>query len=639
MNVMASPPDTDSAGAQARLVAISGPLTGEVLPLTAGGARIGRDSANDICLPDLALSRTHCTISMTAGTWCICDSQSSNGTFVNGVQVTDYQLNDRDRITLGGSVFLFVLNAHPATIPPLLEGPIEPATRLPVEDTIYLRQSAELPTTARAEHDLRALLQISTTLNRIASEDELHGQVLELLAGSLPAEQVAVVVVGADGDSRIVDARQRAGAPSVPVSQTVVTEALEQRAGLLTCAGGSNGGPHADSVVTAAGESIVCVPMVVRDRALGALYLTTSRANAFDTDHLQFATAVANVAAIVLDNLRHVAWLHRERARLQQDLEGDQSLVGRSAAMQRIYAVVAKVARSDATVLITGETGTGKELIARAVHFNGARAKRPFVAINCAALTESLLETELFGHERGAFTGAMTQKKGKLEVADGGTVFLDEVGELAPALQSKLLRALELREFERVGGTRPVRVDIRLISATNRKLPDDVAAGRFRSDLYHRLHVVDIDLPPLRERRDDIPALANHFVERFARKSTRPLRGIAADALKYLTAYDWPGNVRELENTIERAIVLGASDYITRDDLPDTVLQLPASGDLESPRFHGAVRQAKVGVIVEAFHEAHHSYTEAARLLGLHPNYLHRLIRTLDMKSILEPDR
>jgi len=633
--VMAPPPDPQTPNAQVRLVAISGPLSGEVFTLSPGGVRIGRDASNDICLPDLSLSRAHCAIGIADGTWRICDSQSSNGTFVNGAKVTDQPLTDRDRITVGGSVFLFVVNRHPGTIPPLLDRPAEPATRLPVEDTIYLRQTLEAPSAARAEHDLRALLQISTALNRVTTEAELNGRVLELIAGPLPAEQLALVAVGAEGDSRIVEARQLAGRPAVPVNQTIVTEALEQRTGLLTGGEGSIAQPLADGVASAM-ASVLCVPLVVRDKALGALYLTTNPAKAFDTDHLEFATAVANVAAIALDNLRHVAWLQRERARLQQDLEGDQSLVGRSAAMQRVYAIVAKVARSDATLLITGETGTGKELIARAVHFNGARAKRPFVAINCAALTESLLETELFGHERGAFTGAMTQKKGKLEVADGGTVFLDEVGELAPALQSKLLRALEVREFERVGGTRSVRVDIRVISATNRKLSDDVAAGRFRSDLYHRLHVVDIDLPPLRERREDIPALASHFVERFARKSARPLRGIAADALKCLTAYDWPGNVRELENTIERAIVLGGSEYIMRDDLPEALLQLP---DIEAPRFHGAVRQAKVDVIAEAFREAHHSYTEAARLLGLHPNYLHRLIRTLDMKSILEPDR
>jgi Nif-specific regulatory protein len=636
---MVSSPDPHSTGAEARLVAISGPLTGDVLPLPPEGVRIGRDPANDICLRDPVLSRAHCTIAWTDGTWRVSDSHSSNGTFVNGAHVTEHLLNDGDRIGLGGSEFLFVRNTHHATIPPLLERPIEPATRLRVEDVVYSPQPAGPPATTRAERDLRALLEISTRLNAITTEDELCGQLLALLSESIAADQLALVVVGADGETRIADARQADGSPSMPVSETVVADALAQRAGLLACGGTGTAGAQAGGVMTGAMESILCVPLVVRDRALGAVYLTANRLNAFDADHLQFTTAVANLTAVVLDNLRYVAWLHRERARLQEDLEGDQSLIGRSAAMRRVYAVVAKVAQSDATVLVTGETGTGKELVARAVHFNGPRAKRPFVAINCAALTESLLESELFGHERGAFTGAVTQKKGKLEVADGGTVFLDEVGELAPALQSKVLRALELGEFERVGGTRTVRVDIRLISATNRRLGDEVAAGRFRADLYHRLRVVDIHLPPLRERREDIAALASHFVERFARKSARPIRGIAPEALKCLIAYDWPGNVRELENTIERAIVLGASDYIVRDDLPEALLELAASSDVESPRFHSALRQTKIDVIAAAFREAHHSYTEAARLLGLHPNYLHRLIRTLNMKSTLESER
>ena len=443
-----SQPDPQSTSAEARLVAISGPLSGEVLPLAAHGVTIGRDTSNDICLSDLALSRAHCTIDAADGTWRIRDAQSSNGTFVNGAQVSDHQLRNSDRIELGESVFLFLLNPHSTTLPALLpEGPREPATRLRVDDTIYFRQSADPPATERAEHELRALLQISTTLNQLTTEDDLHRQLLDLLGTSLPAGQIALFTVGADGDRRIVDARQLGGSPAVPVSETVVANALEERASLLTRA------------AAGAAESVLCVPLVVRDRALGALYLTTSRPQGFDDGHLEFATAIANVAAIALDNVRHMAWLQRERARLQEDLVRDHSLVGRSAAMRRIYDLVARVTRSDATVLITGETGSGKELVARAVHFNGARGKRPFVAINCAALTESLLETELFGHERGAFTGAVAQKKGKLEVADGGTVFLDEVGELAPALQSKLLRALELREFERVGGTRPVRVD------------------------------------------------------------------------------------------------------------------------------------------------------------------------------------
>jgi len=287
-------------------------------------------------------------------------------------------------------------------------------------------------------------------------------------------------------------------------------------------------------------------------------------------------------------------------------------------------------------VLITGETGTGKELVARSVHMNSARAKRPFVSVNCAALTDTLLETELFGHERGAFTGAVAQKKGKLEVADTGTVFLDEVGELPPALQSKLLRSLQEREFERVGGTRPVRVDIRLIAATNRDLATDVAAGRFRRDLYHRLNVVQIAVPPLRDRPDDIPLLANHFLRRFARKAPRPVRGISPPAMTYLSKYEWPGNVRELENTIERAVVLGASEYLEPEDLPEVLLDAAHTPVTALPRFHEAVRAAKTQTVVDAFRESHGNYTETARLLGLHPNYLHRLIRHLNLKSILE---
>ena len=620
----------------ARLVAISGPLSGEALPLPERGATVGRDSSNDICIPDAALSCAHCTIDTADGVWRIRDAQGSSGTFVNGAQISDHLLADRDHIQLGESIFVFMLNAYAPTIPALLEQPLEPIAHLWVDDKAFLRPVAQPSVSPRkAAHRLRVLLEISTTLNLLTTEEAVNRQLLDLLARAVPADQVAVVAVGRDGDSRVVGARQVGQGAAVPVSQTVVRQALEQRTGVLTR--GDDDAVLADPSGNEPQRSIMCVPMVVRNRALGALYLTTTRRNAFDGEQLEFATAVANMAAVALDNVRHVAWLHREPVRLQEDVEHSHNLVGQSAAMKAVYELIGRVAKSDATVLITGETGTGKELVARGVHLHGARATRPFVAINCAALTETLLETELFGHERGAFTGAVAQKKGKLEFADGGTVLLDEVGELAPSLQTKLLRAVQLREFERVGGTRSVRVDVRFMAATNRSLRDDVAAGRFRSDLYHRLNVVEIHMAPLRERRDDIAMLASHFVERFARKSARPIRGISPEALKYLMAYDWPGNVRELENTIERAIVLGSSDHIMPDDLPDALLQLPtACGD--GPRFHLAVRQAKIDLILEAFREARRNYTEAARLLGLNPNYLHRLIRNLDIKSTLEPE-
>jgi Nif-specific regulatory protein len=318
----------------------------------------------------------------------------------------------------------------------------------------------------------------------------------------------------------------------------------------------------------------------------------------------------------------------------------DHNMVGESSAMRDMYRRIARVAPTDSTVLITGESGTGKELVARAIHRNSPRAQKPFVAINCAAITETLLESELFGHERGAFTGAIAQKKGKLETAEGGTVFLDEIGELSPALQSKLLRVLQEREFDRVGGTTCVRVDFRLLAATNRDLGEAIAAGLFRRDLYYRLNVVSLALPPLRERREDIPLLASWFIRRYADKAKRPVAGFSADALACLTMYEWPGNVRELENAVEHAVVLGLDPIIARDDLPDAVAEAGASATAgarpAAAHFHDTVKQTKKDLIVRAVEEANGNYSAAARLLGLHPNYLHRLIKNLQLKTTLE---
>jgi Nif-specific regulatory protein len=300
--------------------------------------------------------------------------------------------------------------------------------------------------------------------------------------------------------------------------------------------------------------------------------------------------------------------------------------------------MIARLAPTDSTVLIRGESGTGKELAARALHRNSARAGRAFVALNCAAITETLLESELFGHERGAFTGALAQKKGKLEVADGGTLFLDEVGELAPTLQAKLLRVLQEREFERVGGTRTLKVDVRIIAATNKDLQQAISTGAFRPDLFYRLNVVSFEMPSLRERREDISVLAAHFVRKYAQKFKRRVSGLSPEATECLRAYDWPGNVRELENAIEHAVVLGSTDTILPEDLPDSVLDAapPTPAGRTVAPYHEAIKQAKRQLIVRAFEQAAGSYTEAARLLGVHPNYLHRLIRNLDLKPDLK---
>jgi len=311
-------------------------------------------------------------------------------------------------------------------------------------------------------------------------------------------------------------------------------------------------------------------------------------------------------------------------------------IVGTSSKVGELLDLIKRVAPSSSTVLIQGESGTGKELVARALHKNSPRAERPLVAINCAALTESLLESELFGHEKGAFTGAIARKKGKIEMAEGGTLFLDEISELAPGMQAKLLRALQEREFEPVGGTRSVKVNVRVIAATNRNLQEAVQSGQFRDDLFYRLNVVSIVTPPLRERREDIPALAESFIAKVSGKYRTPLKALSAEALAHLMRYEWPGNVRELENAIERAMVLGSTLEIRPEDLPQIVFEA-GTADERAEGFQGAVKENKKQLVLQALEKAGGYYVDAAKILGLHPNSLLRLIRTLGLRSVSGP--
>jgi len=290
--------------------------------------------------------------------------------------------------------------------------------------------------------------------------------------------------------------------------------------------------------------------------------------------------------------------LKQENRLLSQELQERfkfGNIVGKSKLMRQVYEIIEKVAQTRASVLITGESGTGKELIARAIHFNSPRSDKPFVSVNCSALPETLLESELFGHERGAFTGAVTRRKGRFELAHSGTLFLDEVGDMSPALQVKLLRVLQEMSFERVGGTATLQVDARLVTASNRDLKREVELGRFREDLYYRLKVVHINVPPLRERRDDIPLLVHHFLRKVAKANGLPVKKVSPEALKYLYQYDWLGNVRELENVIERAVILCDGDEIRPEDLAEELFQKrlapitdrPWEEDLKGPELIG----------------------------------------------------
>jgi transcriptional regulator with PAS, ATPase and Fis domain len=379
------------------------------------------------------------------------------------------------------------------------------------------------------------------------------------------------------------------------------------------------------------GETELAVPLFLRELIAGVIYL--KRAASFEEADFQLVTAISQIASVALENAFHLEWLQSEVKRLEQDLELESDLLGDSAQMHDLRGRIARVAPSDTTVLILGESGTGKELVARAVHANSPRALKPFMAISCAALPENLLESELFGHEKGAFTGAFAQKVGKLEAAKGGTVFLDEIGEIPLPMQAKLLRVLQQREVERVGGMRAIPLDFRLIAATNRNLEEAIRAGSFRQDLFYRLNVVTLHTPALRSRSEDILPLAQHFLARYGEKCGRKIVGISPEARTLLRSYEWPGNVRELENAMERAVVLGSADMILAEDLPETLAEShppPACGLL-----HDAVNGAKRAVVQRAFEQANHDHEEAARLLGVHPNYLYRLIKNMALQPVL----
>jgi len=317
----------------------------------------------------------------------------------------------------------------------------------------------------------------------------------------------------------------------------------------------------------------------------------------------------------------------------QQHIYRLEQIVGASGALQRVLDVVKRVAKSNTTVLVRGETGTGKELIAGAIHHNSLRASRNFVKVNCAALQENLLESELFGHEKGAFTGADKQRIGRFEQADGGTLFLDEVGDMSPNTQAKILRVLQEHEFERLGGTRTIRVDVRLVAATNRNLATMVASGQFREDLYYRLNVVSVDMPPLRERKEDVPALAEFFVRRFSGELKKKIDGFTPDALKLLMRYNWPGNIRELENAVERAALLTDERLIAATDLRLGDQPSGDSGDqqpvVKLPPTGIALEEIERQALVEALKMSNWVQKDAAELLAISPRVMNYKIKTL----------
>lgn len=479
---------------------------------------------------------------------------------------------------------------------------------------------------------LTALSEIAATVNSLREPSKLLTTVLEIAMKRLDAERGFIFLEDKDIEAGFSvrtyrnfteDELEGLVGEEGQASGSVVRAVLQSgEPELLYEASADDRYGSTESVVLQQIQSIACVPLRLKNRQIGAIYLDSrTRRGLFTRESLPFLKAFADQAAVAIENAELVQALREENRRLRTEVQrvhGFEGIIGQSARMRDVFETVSRVLDTDATVLLGGESGTGKELIARAIHYSGHRKENPFVAIFCGSLPDDLLESELFGHKKGAFTGAVADKKGLFELADNGTVFLDEVGDLSPKLQTALLRVLQEGEIKRVGDTQTRKVDVRIISATNKDLNEEIADRTFREDLYYRLNTISIDLPALRHRRDDIPLLAAHFLDRYATGSRSHLKGFAPEALDALRNHRWPGNVRELENTVERAAVLARGDLISVADL-----RLPSQDDELVFDPDMTMKEVERRHVLSALEHNDNNVSQTANQLGVSRRWLH----------------
>lgn len=488
-----------------------------------------------------------------------------------------------------------------------------------------------MPTSTGESQQLATLVEVSQTLaGTLHLETALQGvlEILEHRHGMGPGMVMLLrdasselTVVGAHGLSAAgMQARYRVGegitGRVVESGKPIIVPQVSHEPMFLNRAG-QRRNLHTQE------RTFICVPVMINRRPVGALGVDLSFKKERDYDReLTFLQVVSSMIAQAI-NIHHLVEAERQRLRdenlhLREELRTRYdfaNIIGHSSRMRQVYEQITQVAAASTTVLIRGESGTGKELIAHAIHYNSPRAKQPFIKVSCAALPETLIESELFGHEKGAFTGAQGLKKGRFELANGGTLFLDEIGDLSLTTQIKLLRVLQEREFERLGGTSTLKINVRLVAATNRNLEQAISEGAFREDLYYRLNVFSLFVPPLRERKDDILLLAEHFLDTYARAHGKPIKRIATSAIDMLAAYHWPGNVRELENAMERAVLVCEGSVMHGYHLPPTLQTAEGSGTVLRTSLAEAVEAFERDLIQDALKTAHGNRAKAAKLL------------------------
>lgn len=624
--------DPHLSGSPYWLVAESGPLRGQSIELHEGETAIGRDPNNGVAILDSALSRRHFLIKRTGDKFFVRDLGSRNQTFLNGRPVQqEIRMSEGDILRAGSSEFRFLRHlpmTQSLTSFPLDVNDTHSIILRPAESR-YLAPGPVAPS-GRELRDLSGLLRFARSIASVRDMESLESNVFEAVREMTSAEQGALILVD-DSDGSIVAERtwSRSGGVTRPVSRMILNRVIQDGVAMLVRDVPAEISGSESLVVTSV-RSLVAVPLAKS----GVLYLDShSPLHRFDQQDLELAAAIGNITALSLSNLRIIESLVSENARLREDLGLTHDLVGDSEPIRQVLQHIARASAADSNVLVLGESGTGKELAARAIHFNSDRAIRPFVAINCASIPETLIESELFGHEKGAFTNALMQKKGKFELAQGGTIFLDEIGELSTPLQAKLLRVIQEREIERLGGSKPIKIDVRLIAATHRDLKDMVRHKTFRQDLFFRLNVIPIRMPALREHPEDIPVLAAYFLEKFRKRTKRRVTGIAPKARDLLCRYEWPGNVRELENAIERAVVMGVTDVMVPEDFPELLETVGLDLSDRPDSLHAVLTEAKRRAIQRALEQAGGSQIEAAQLLDIHPVHLSKTIKALGLRT------
>jgi transcriptional regulator with GAF, ATPase, and Fis domain len=625
---------------------------------TADVVRVGRAEGNDLVLPDELVSGEHVRIVFGGDRYLLRDLRSTNGTAVlraesrialddgNGREVA---LQPGDVVELGGGDSVVRLSVT-----------IAEDAESDVARVLAMRKIDELgPAESAIERDgnrLRALYEVQ---KRIGGAGDLNDVLVAICDGAfslLPGATHVTVVLREDEEGAPsyvpivtrVRGQQGPATQPIPVTRSVFRKVVSERAAVIA-ADAPREVAQTESLMGASIRSVLGVPLWKGEDILGVLQMDNREsAGVFTAMDLDVCAVLAHHASLAVANARLVQRLRAAEDRLKKENaflktreesrrvgKGEVEIVGSSGAMRSLFEQLGKVVDTRVTVLIEGETGVGKELIAAAVHYRSRRRTQLFVSQNCAAMPENLLESELFGHKKGSFTGAHEDKKGLFEIADGGTLFLDEVTEMPLSLQSKLLRVLQEGEIRAIGATAEKRVNVRIVAATNRNLEKEVAEGRFREDLYYRLKVFPIRVPPLRERREDIPLLAKHFLERYQTELGKPAAGYSQQAMELLQAYDWPGNVRELQNEVQRLVIqIDAGGFITPDLLSPRIRQIEGVIDRVKPT-KGTLKemmdQLERWLLIEALREHDNNKTAAARSLGITREGLHKKLRAFGL--------